>query len=180
MVDNIFVKGVCLGYPEKVDKDSIKYTIYGICFLHMQDDRSRPFCCQYDTLEGKGRTFDIEDLTKERALFLYNKINEIDNIFVKTKIADVLWCSKLLGKDNIHAAELAVDGYYAIIDELLKKDLLWASKYLARVFNLASSMKNSEAHRELLSKIVKYADMEYSPNEEANECYFYLDYINKM
>jgi hypothetical protein len=138
----------------------------------LQDDKSKPF--RYLCASDKGRSFDIEDLTKEQALFLYSKLSEIGNIFVKTKIADVLWCSKLLEKDNIHAAELAVDGYYTIIDELLKeKNLFQASEYLARVFNLASSMKNSEAYKKLSDKIIKYADRGYSPNEGANERYFY-------
>jgi hypothetical protein len=173
MIDHIFVNEVCLGYPEKVDKDNIKNTIYGICSLYMKDDKSEPFrywCAWPD----KGRSFDIEDLTKDRAEFLYGKLDKIYNIFVKTKIADALWCSKLLEKDNIKAAEIAVDGYYKIIDNLLTKgNLHQASEYLARVFNLASSMKNSKEYKELSSKIIKYADVKYTPNKDANELYFY-------
>jgi hypothetical protein len=174
MINNIFVHGECLGYPEKVARDSIKNTIYGICSLYMQDDKSKPFryLCAFP---DKWRSFDIEDLIKEQASFLYNKLGEINNIFVKTKIADVLWCSKLLGKDNVKAAEIAVDGYYKIIDNLLNKgNLYWTSKYLVRVFNLASSMKNSKEHKELPDKIGKYANaVEYTPNKDANELYFY-------
>jgi hypothetical protein len=173
MIDRIFVKGVCLGYPEKVDKDSIKNTIYGICSLYMQNEKSKPFryLCAFP---DKGRSFDIEDLTKEEAIFLYGKLDKIDNIFVRTKIADVLWCSKLLGKDNIKAAKIAVEGYYKIINNLLDEENRYqASEYLARVSDLALSMKNTKEHQELVDRISKYVDIEYVPNKDANERYFY-------
>ncbi|MDR2781406.1 MAG: hypothetical protein LBB21_03035 [Holosporaceae bacterium] len=66
--NNIFVRGECLGYPKKIDKDSIKNTIYGICSLYMQDNKSEPFryLC---ALPDRGRSFTIEDLTKDRAEF---------------------------------------------------------------------------------------------------------------
>ncbi|MDR0942278.1 MAG: hypothetical protein LBM19_01505 [Holosporales bacterium] len=180
-LNNIFGEdGYFNGYPERLEKESIRSVVYGICSLYMQNNNPKiPFRYLYG--EKTRRSFDISDLKKEEALFLYDKLDEIENIFVKTKIADVLQHSKLLpSKDKYNAAKIAIKGYYEIIDNLLIKkhsyrpmQLPQAALYIERVCNLVNSMKGAkEEKKELRGKILKYADVDCERSESARLLYY--------
>ncbi|MDR0968367.1 MAG: DUF4209 domain-containing protein [Holosporaceae bacterium] len=171
--------GNCYGCRERIAEGSIKSLVYKICSLYMQNDREVPFRCLCRQENGVS---DLKEkgLNEESAEFLYNKLGQIENNFVKTRIADVLWLSKLLGKNNIKAARIAVKGYYDIIDNFLfyhsenfreKFFLSNTSHYINRVCNLVSSMKGADEQKAILDKMQKYANaVNYKPGYEL---YFY-------
>jgi hypothetical protein len=158
-------------FPTESQRSILKCLNFFSSLYMEEDDVKNPY-----GIEGK-RFFLPKDVDKDFALFLFNHLGNISNLALKTRIADVLWVIKLLeSKNNIKAAEIAVDGFYFCIDKLIKNgNLHLASNYLQRLCNLLLSMRGN---RKLLwKKLTGYAD---APHSDDNNNIGSLDWWNRL
>lgn len=157
------------------EEQEVIIVIRNFCSMYMRDDYNKPF--DSSVVSENKRTFNINDIDKETAQFLYENLESISNIFIKTRIADSVWIAKSLkNKENIQCAKIAVNGYHKLINNLIEnKKLDIAQRYITRVYNLTISMNNQEERERLIKHLEDYLNIEMSPENKFSYCYNILE-----
>lgn len=94
----------------------------------------------------------VKDISEQDALLLYYNIEQYtDNIIILTRVFDVLWVTKRLGKNNPVAGEKAAKYWYDYISLLLSKGLyIKACCVVERYIMLALSLPNNSEQRKMM------------------------------
>lgn len=130
---------------------------YMFSFIIAPDSEDNP----YPKLEN--------DKLKEIACcWIYNNIERItDNIYVLSRVFDVLWICKKLKENNVKSAEKAVFLYKKCVDDCLEnEDYFYASSYAKRFYGLAIKLKNSNARFCLFDSFEEYAKIHLEQKNE--------------
>lgn len=134
--------------------DNISYMFF---FVLAPDSEDKPYSA-----------FDGNRLKEDVCRWLYDNIEQItDNVYILSRIFDVLWVGKKLKENNINSARKAVFLYRKCIDDSLKhEDYIPASFYAQRLYNLARKLKDSDARLCLFNSFEEYAKV---PLNQKNE-----------
>lgn len=121
-----------------------------------------------DSEDNPYPTFESDRLKEIICRWIYNNIELItDNIYVLSRVFDVLWICKKLKENNVKSAEKAVFLYKKCIDDCLKdKDYFSASFYAKRFYGLAIKLKNSKARFCLFDSFEEYAKIHLEQKNE--------------
>jgi hypothetical protein len=110
------------GLLEEVEEEKLKQESCYKTFSLLKDILDIP----YIYAKGKGesrRTLLPKDISREQAEILFRNLEKIESLYIKAKIADVLFVSKKLNnnnnRDNFSVAEIAIEAYFNSADYML-------------------------------------------------------------
>ena len=140
--------------------ESIRF-ITLLLYIHQRHaDKKKPFGPMIE--EGNRRTIIPSDITKEQAEGLFRNISKIESPIIKSKLADILWECRQLGKDNITAAKIAIQAYNESVDYLLNNYtkgefyFLYSWEILERLSVLVQFIKDEQERNNLYKKLLSY------------------------
>lgn len=111
---------------------------------------------------GENRTLIPSDITSEQAQVLFKNIGKIEAPYIKAKIADILWVSKKLDKNNIKAAEVAIGAYQESVNLFISRHseyefaFLHAWQDLNRLSVLIQSIKKQNVRDDFYQQLLGY------------------------
>ncbi len=157
-------------YADEPGKIEVLNLVGGFCSMY--DHKKEPYGPMYRMADRRSAL--LEDITEGQADIMANNLDKIQNLAIKTRIADSLWVAKLPKGKGIESARIAIDGYYALIDNALKKNFLHAAyEYQNRLYTLSISLKGDERHKKLWVEFPKYAKHEYNSSSSASSLYWH-------
>jgi len=130
-----------------------------------------------------GSSFSLEDITPEQAEILYRNLDKIESLFLKARIADVLWVSKRLGRDrNKDVVDKAIEFYFGSTDYIIDNcssgfmhPFSLATNQLKRAATLVLSI-HGDAYL-IFNRLLKYVDNPIIFEKAANHTTQQLVYL---
>lgn len=127
-----------------------------MCFSHEQNYKqdNKPFKPFYESHGYHSAALD--DFSDEEIIFFYQIVKQIDNIWLKARLADIVWVRKpsLVGQKPYEFARDVVIKAYCQIPLNVETDFFWeACDCWRRASNLARSLVKSPHHLDSIKKI---------------------------
>lgn len=169
----------CENYPE--DKDELKI-IANFMSMHLdEEDISIPYK-QLNIAETE-RSFTLEDVDAKIANTIFENIEKnIDNNIILSRIFDILWVTKKLGKNNVIAGEKACKYYIDYLQWLFEiKEYVKAGKIVKRYIALGLSLpKSSTEYKKIFDYFEKWIQYTLTSENEYFLLAIYEIYCTKI